>query len=492
MLVLGALFIGPFGAAGEVKAAVSVTCAEFPIALSFSGLSGVNVGTASVAFVAGGKPSYSSSITKYKLRWVGTGTNGAAEYTHPTLVDATTDGPHQFVSIANGKLNQNKTYQFFLDPYSDATTRADAACVGSSAAQVNTSSTKLGVTQSASTSVASGATLATQPAVAIQNSTGTTVADDSTPVSVTISGGDGNGSLSGTTTVSPVTGVATFSGLGVNGTNGQSYTLTFTGGALTSAEQTGIGVSTGLATLISIVNGNSQRSAVSTAVATAPKVKVVDSGGNAVSGTSVAFAVATGGGTVGSASVSTLADGTASSSWTLGRSGGANSITASATGLSGSPLTFTATGTFSVSYKSNRGSGSIQSQSAAPTESPVLSAGGNFAGPRGLSLLSWNTSPFGTGTNYALAGTIPSMPSRHITLYAVWAGTLSFNGQGASSEPAPISQAPGNVTLPAGPLRPGKTFLGWATRPGGGGRVQAAGSSFFLGVVGVTLYAKWA
>lgn len=478
------------GGAIESRAAVSITCAEFSISISFSGFTGQNVTSASVSFVSGSLPSYSGSITKYKLRWVGTGTNSASEYTHTTFVDATVNGPHSFTSIATGRLNKDKTYQFFLDPYADTSTRANSACVGTSATQVNTSSTKLGLTQSGSTSVASGALLATQPEVSIQNSADTTMTDDTTPVTVAISGGDGNGTLNGTTTSTPVSGVASFSGLAVNGTDGQSYTLTYTAGSLTQTSQN-VSVSTGAATVIALVAGDNQRAAARSTVGTAPQVVVEDSGGNPVSGTLVSFSIDSGGGNVGSASVSTAADGTASTSWTLGRSGGTNTMTASATGLTGSPVSFTATGTFAVIYNKNRGTGSVLSESAAPTEVVMLSSGGNVSGPNGLILRGWNTSPFGTGTYYPPGGAILSMPARNLTLYAVWAGSITFNNRGGILGPLPRSEIPGYVTLPAGPSKVGHDFLGWATRPNGGGQVYAAQSNFYLGTVNVTLYAKW-
>ena len=98
---------------------------------------------------------------------------------------------------------------------------------------------------------------------------------------------------------------------------------------------------------IAINAGDAQSATVGTAVTTAPSVIVKDSNSNPVSGVSVSFAVATGGGSiVNTTSQITDASGIASSgTWTLGTSAGTNNNTLTATSgsLSGSPITFTAT-----------------------------------------------------------------------------------------------------------------------------------------------------
>lgn len=76
-------------------------------------------------------------------------------------------------------------------------------------------------------------------------------------------------------------------------------------------------------------------------------VKVTDRFGNPVAGTSVQWAATSGGGTLSPATVTTGASGLASSRWTLGPTAGTQSATATAAGLAGSPVTFTATATAS-------------------------------------------------------------------------------------------------------------------------------------------------
>ena len=95
--------------------------------------------------------------------------------------------------------------------------------------------------------------------------------------------------------------------------------------------------------------GDGQTATAGTAVAVAPSVRVFDASDNPVAGVPVTFAIASGGGSVAPATpVSTNAQGIAApTSWTLGAVAGPNSLTATVggTGVTGSPVTFQATGT---------------------------------------------------------------------------------------------------------------------------------------------------
>ena len=78
---------------------------------------------------------------------------------------------------------------------------------------------------------------------------------------------------------------------------------------------------------------------MNTAVATAPRVLVTDAYNNPVAGVAVTFAVAPGSGSVTGASATTNASGIATvGSWTLGTTAGANTLTATCAGLTGSPV----------------------------------------------------------------------------------------------------------------------------------------------------------
>src|SRR5207249_1959535 len=93
-------------------------------------------------------------------------------------------------------------------------------------------------------------------------------------------------------------------------------------------------------------SATSQSATAGTAVSTPPSVIVKDANGNPVAQVAVTFAAAPGNGTVTGASQTTNASGVATvGSWTLSATAGPNTLTATSTGLSGSPVTFTATGT---------------------------------------------------------------------------------------------------------------------------------------------------
>ena len=100
----------------------------------------------------------------------------------------------------------------------------------------------------------------------------------------------------------------------------------------------------GAASTMSASGGQNQTAAAGSAVATAPSVVVRDARGNAVAGVAVTFTVGSGGGTVVGGTATTNASGIAAvTSWTLGGSGGTQSLIARSTSLP--DVTFNATAT---------------------------------------------------------------------------------------------------------------------------------------------------
>ena len=100
------------------------------------------------------------------------------------------------------------------------------------------------------------------------------------------------------------------------------------------------------AATLAIQAGDNQTATAGSQVAVDPAVLVTDGGGNPVASVAVTFAVATGGGSIGGANAVTDASGIAEvGGWTLGPIAGPNTLTATSAGLSGSPVTFHATGT---------------------------------------------------------------------------------------------------------------------------------------------------
>jgi hypothetical protein len=96
-----------------------------------------------------------------------------------------------------------------------------------------------------------------------------------------------------------------------------------------------------VASQIVLTSGDAQVGQTHTVLSTPLVVTVEDMSGNAVGGVTVSFSVTAGGGTTSPPSVMTDTQGQAQTMWTVGVSG-RNRIEAVASGLSGSPLTFSA------------------------------------------------------------------------------------------------------------------------------------------------------
>src|SRR5207253_2154411 len=140
-------------------------------------------------------------------------------------------------------------------------------------------------------------------------------------------------------------GAATFNGLAISGPVG-NYTLRFGSGSLSAPTSGTIALSAGAAATIAANSATSQSATAGTAVSTPPSVIVKDANGNPVTGVAVTFAVAPGNGAITGGSQTTNGSGIATvGSWTLSATAGPNTFTATSTGLSGSPVTFSATGT---------------------------------------------------------------------------------------------------------------------------------------------------
>jgi adhesin/invasin len=206
------------------------------------------------------------------------------------------------------------------------------------------SPTQLTITTQPSSSAQAGIVFGQQPRIQLRDASSNAVGQSGVSIQATISTGAG-GLLSGTTTaLTDGTGLATFSGLVITGAAGD-YTLQFASSGLTSALSSTITVSAGPATSIAVNDGNNQSATVNSGVATHPSVIVHDASNNPVSGVSVTFAITAGGGTPTGASQTTGVDGIARvGGWTLGTlAGAANTMTATSIGLTGSPVTFSAT-----------------------------------------------------------------------------------------------------------------------------------------------------
>ena len=198
--------------------------------------------------------------------------------------------------------------------------------------------------------IVAGATMAPAVRVAIEDQNGDIVTAASASVALALS--PSGPTLGGTTTVTAVNGVATFGNLTV--TKAGTYSLVATSSTLTSATSSPFSVTHAAAATIAAVAGNNQTATAGTAVLIPPAVRVSDQYGNPVPGVSVSFLPQNGGSVTG-ALQTTDATGTATvGSWTV--VAGTNDLLAETTnyfnggaGLAGDPVTFTATGTTTLS-----------------------------------------------------------------------------------------------------------------------------------------------
>ena len=110
----------------------------------------------------------------------------------------------------------------------------------------------------------------------------------------------------------------------MTGANGSPVNFTATANAAAAAS-------------LELAGGNNQTGDVDAALPAALQVRAEDEFGNPVSGVTVNWAVTAGGGSVDPATSTTAATGIASAAFTLGPDAGANTATATATGLTGSP-----------------------------------------------------------------------------------------------------------------------------------------------------------
>src|SRR3989454_1982267 len=188
-----------------------------------------------------------------------------------------------------------------------------------------------------------GAVVGTAPAVRAQDQFGNPVPG----AAVTFGVSGGGGSVSGPTQLTNAAGIATVGGWTLGTTSGANA-LTATLGGLTPVTFTATGLA-GAATQIVELAGDGQAAIVNTIVPTAAAVILRDQFNNRVPGVPVLFAPVSGGGSVTGGSAVTDTAGVARvGSWRLGTLVGQNKLAATASGLTGSPVLFTASGTRDV------------------------------------------------------------------------------------------------------------------------------------------------
>lgn len=193
-----------------------------------------------------------------------------------------------------------------------------------------------------------GANLSPSIVISALDSAGNVATTFSGPVSVTFAANPGGATLNGTTTVNAVAGIASFGGISITKA-ATGYRLLASSGTLTNDTLPPFTISAAAAAVLSITVGDNQAAAISHALVLPLGVTVTDAFGNPVEGFPVSWSVVTtGGGSVGGTTTLTNGAGVATTSWTLGSIVGRHSVAATATGLVGSPATFSATATAGV------------------------------------------------------------------------------------------------------------------------------------------------
>lgn len=175
--------------------------------------------------------------------------------------------------------------------------------------------------------------------VTAQDASGDVATSFTGNVSLALGTHPGGVSLAGTTSVSAVAGVATFTNLSVT-TAFAGYTIVANSGGVTSSTSSAFNIDAAAPATISISGGSPQSGAIATLLSKLLSVTVVDSYSNPVPNVTVTWAVVTGGGSLGSSIAQTNASGVATNTWTLGLLVGQQSVSATAAGLT--PVTFVA------------------------------------------------------------------------------------------------------------------------------------------------------
>jgi adhesin/invasin len=314
------------------------------------------------------------------------------------------------------------------------------------------SATSLGMVTQPSSTVESGSAFPQQPAVQLRDASGNPVPQSGVPITAAIL--TGSPALSGTNPVATDgTGTATFSNLTITGAAGPR-TLRFVGPQLSPVTSSTVTVTVPPppASQIAVHGGNNQTAPAGSMVPGAPSVLVTSTDGTPVGGVAVTFNAESGGGSVTGGSRTTDPSGIATvGTWRLGPTPGPNTLTATAPGLNGSPVVFSATGTPGAPSPSQSriaaAPGSITAGGGASTITvTVLDAGGNPVNGATVTLTvsgSGNTigQPSGaTGSNGQITGTLASTVAETKTIQAI------VNGAVTLLQTATVSVQPGAAT----------------------------------------------
>jgi hypothetical protein len=291
-----------------------------------------------------------------------------------------------------------------------------------------------------------GSAVATAPSVRVSDARGNPVSG----VAVTFAVTAGGGSVAGPSTTTGDDGIATAGGWTLGpaaGLNTLSATATGVPGSVTFSAT---GTSRTPAR-VSLNAGDAQWATVGNAVAVAPSVLVTDAGGSPVSGVAVTFAVTSGGGSVTGSAATTNPSGIATAGgWTLGTATGANTLTATASGLTGSPLTFTATATPAAASKYLVTSSTYApvAGGAATVSAQLADQYGNPVPTSGIQV-TWTRT--GTGGSLTSTSTTLSTGIATATLTTATTAGTTYTVTATSTSPSTRTGTSSSITSVAGP-----------------------------------------
>src|SRR5436190_957150 len=185
---------------------------------------------------------------------------------------------------------------------------------------------------------AAGAAITPAVQVTVQDAQGNTVTTATTSITLAIGTNPASGTLSGTTTVAAINGVATFANLSINN-SGTGYTLIASATGLTSATSTAFNISAGAAAKL-VFTVQPSNTAAGAAITPAVQVTVQDAQGNTVTTATTSITLAIGvnpaSGTLSGTTTVAAVNGVATfANLSINNRGSGYTLTASATTLTG-------------------------------------------------------------------------------------------------------------------------------------------------------------
>lgn len=239
-----------------------------------------------------------NTVTTSSVNVVASIASGTGTLTGTAIV-AAVNGVATFTDLGLSGTAGNFTLTFTPTSLTAATSNGFALSFGAAA-------TAMVTTQPSG--AAAGTTFTTQPVIRIVDASGNTVT--SSTVNVVASIASGTGTLSGTTTITAVSGIATFTDLAISGSG--THTITFTPTSLTAITSNSVSLSAGAAAQ-ALITTQPSGAAAGSAFTTQPVIRITDSSGNTVttSAVNVVASIASGTGTLSGTTTITAVNGVA-------------------------------------------------------------------------------------------------------------------------------------------------------------------------------------